>query len=104
MTEKQFRMEQFKELARQNKELEKQRKAMTKKHEEYLKRDIIEIYSAMAVVLYQDGNDIEKIKTLINNIGHEWSYHVEHRDERNYMTMAEYCKELTGIDLRENVE
>lgn len=101
MTEKQMRIEQMKALGRYSKQLAKEKKNLTKEHAEYLERDIIEIYSAMAVVLFNNGNSVESIHDLIMQISHEWNYHVT-ESNRN-MTMADYCKQLTGIDLREDV-
>lgn len=54
--------------------MEDTRKKITKAHEEYLKRDIIEIYGAMAVVLFENGNAVDKIEELINQIGAEWTH------------------------------
>lgn len=104
MTEKQFRIEQLKELARQQKLLEQERKELTKAHREYLKRDIVEIYSAMAVVLHNNGNSDDEIADLIQQIQAEWTYHVTERSKQTQKTMREYCIELTGIDLEETVE
>jgi len=104
MTNKQYRMMQFKEMARQNKQLEKDRQRMTAEHAEYLKRDIVEIYSAMAVVMFNNGNSSDDIAELIGQIQEEWHYHVNHKAERGDITMAQYCTQLTGIDLEANVE
>lgn len=101
MTEKQFRMAQLRELAKQQKMLEQERRELTKEHREYLKRDIVEIYSAMAVVLHNNGNSDEEIEDLIQQIQAEWTYHVTHRSKETHQTMREYCVELTGIDLEE---
>lgn len=100
MTNKQKHIEEMKAFGRYNKKLSEEKKKITKAHEEYLKRDIIEIYGAMAVVLFENGNDVDKIEELINQIGAEWTHHVNTRD----ITMAEYCKQLTGIDLLTRVE
>lgn len=97
MTDKQFKVEQLKALRRQEKLLEEDRKALTEKHKEYLRRDIIEIYSAMAVVLFDNGNSVDEIAELIGQIQQEWTKNVE----RGAQTMREYCMELTGIDLED---
>lgn len=101
MTNKQFRIEQMKALARQEKKLKEDRQALTKAHREYLKRDIVEIYSAMAVVLHNNGNSDDQIADLIQQIQAEWTYHVTERSKRTNQTMREYCIELTGIDLED---
>lgn len=104
MTAKQMRIEQMKELAKYQKKLRNELLNQTKVHEDYLKRDIVEIYSAMAVVLFKNGNSVDEISDLINQIQEEWTNHVTNPDREMGETMAEYCVKLTGIDLRQNVE
>lgn len=102
MTNKQFKMEQMKELARQNKQLNKDREKLMQEYEEYLHYCIEGIYSAACIVLYRSGNDDESIRNFIEQVSYEWEHHAEVKDtERNGMTMAEYCVELTGFDIRE---
>lgn len=104
MNAKQFRMEQMKALARANKKLDDDRKRMTKEHSERLKKDIVEIYSAMAIVMFKNGNSIDEIQEIVGQIQQEWFYHVRHKQERSGQTIAEYCEELTGIKFDEQVE
>jgi len=104
MTEKQMRIEQMKALGRYNKELAAERKKLTAEHEDYLKRDIIEIYSAMAVVLHDNGNSQEDILELIGQIQMEWTHHVTVRAPKTGQTMAQYCIEHTGVDIEQRVE
>lgn len=102
MTNKQMQIEQMKALGRQNKWLAEERKRLTKEHEEYLKHDIVEIYSALIVVLWNNGNqDQDAIEDIISQIQKEWTYHVKERAPKTGQTMADYCSELTGIDIRD---
>lgn len=101
MTQKQYNLMLMKEYARQQKKYIKERDKLTQEHSEYLQRDIEEIYSALICVLHNSGVEDEKIIELINAISAEWTYHVEHRDERGDVSMADYCRELTGIDIRD---
>lgn len=105
MTNKQLYVAKMRELAKVNKQLNEDRKKMTKAHEKYIKDDIIQIYSAMCVVLWNNGmDDADLLEDLIMRIQEEWTYHVQERAPKTRQTMADYCAELTGIDIRTSVE
>jgi len=102
MTQKQFNAELAKLYAQEKKRLDQERERLTKEHAEYLQRDIEEIYSALICVLYDSGCEREKIEELIQAIANEWNYHVTHKKERGDISMADYCRDHTGIDIRDH--
>lgn len=103
MTEKQFRMLQFKELARQQKQLEKERKAMTEKHLEYLERDTQEIMSVLAMHFAKKGYTRAKIQNLLQEICQEW-WDMHELCQEKGITVCDYCSEQIDIDVREMIE
>lgn len=104
MTQQQMLKAQKAQLLRNELALKKERERLTQNHEEYLRRDVAEIYSAMAVVLHNMGNSQDEIISLIDQIGAEWTEHVQNRAPKTHQTMVEYCAELTGIDLMQSIE
>lgn len=102
MNQKQFNVQMARMYAQEQKRLQRERKKLTEAHSEYLQRDIEEIYSALICVLFDSGCEREKIEELISAVANEWNYHVTHKKERGDISMADYCREHTGIDIRDS--
>ncbi len=62
-----------------------------------VKKNIEEIYSAMCVVLYERGYDIDEIGLIVEAVQLKW----EEVAQTDGMNMCDLCEELTGIDIRE---
>lgn len=62
-----------------------------------VKRNIEEIYSAMCVVLYERGYDIDEIGLIVEAVQLKWE-EVANTDGVN---MCDLCVKLTGIEIRE---
>lgn len=62
-----------------------------------VKRNIEEIYSAMCVVLYERGYDIDEIGLIVEAVQLKW----EEVAQTEGANMCDLCVELTGIEIRE---
>lgn len=63
-----------------------------------VKRNIEEIYSAMCVVLFERGMDVDEIGLIVEAVQLKW----EEVAADNTLNMCDLCVELTGIEIRES--